>query len=74
MSTVLAFRERLRIALNADPRTRPEIAKAAGYSAAHLRRLVSGARRAPTLELVDAMAGALGVSPAWLLGLSEERT
>lgn len=74
MNMNLAFRERLRIALNADTRTRAEIARVSGYSSAHLRRLSSGGRRSASIELVDALADTLSVSRAWLLGLSEERT
>lgn len=72
MSMVLAFRERLQTAVDRDPRSRAAIARRAGYEQSHLRRLMTGERYSPTVGLVDNLAAALDVSPAWLLGLSEE--
>jgi len=66
-----AFRERLRIAMRADPRTQAEIAKKAGYGASHIRRVLSGERPNPTLQFVEVMAGTLGCEPAWLLGFDK---
>lgn len=71
MNMSAAFRVRLEQAMASDARSRAEIARVSGYSRPHLRRLIKGERRSPTLELVDAMADTLGVSRAWLLGLSE---
>lgn len=72
MTMLSAFRERLALAMDADPRGRAAICRRAGYDQSHIRRLISGERHSPTLPLVETMAEALEVSPAWLLGLSEE--
>lgn len=72
MTMLSAFRERLALAMDADPRSRAAICRKAGYAHSHIRRLISGERHSPTLPLVATMAEALEVSPAWLLGLSEE--
>lgn len=72
MTMLLTFRERLAVAMDADPRSRAAICRRAGYAQSHIRRLISGERHSPTLPLVETMAEALEVSPAWLLGFSEE--
>lgn len=65
----VAFRSRMKMAIRADPRTHDEIAKASGYSAAHIRRVISGHRPNPTLAFVETMAVTLGHDVAWMLGL-----
>lgn len=71
MTVLVVFRQRLAQALAADPRSRAQIAREAGYHAGHIRRIVKGDRRSPTLEFAEAMAGALNVSLAWLLGFED---
>lgn len=65
----VAFRLRLKAAIRADPRTHAEIAKASGYSAPHIRHVISGHRPNPTLAFVETMAVTLDRDVAWMLGL-----
>lgn len=45
----------------------PELAKLTGYSSAYISRLETGAHKNPTLEALEKIAGALGVSVHYLL-------
>lgn len=67
MTITKAFRENLRATIKAHPLPTKAICFKAGYNYAHVRKVISGARANPTLQFVEAMAGALGVDPLDLL-------
>jgi len=47
--------------------TRTELARRAGITERHLRRLMRGHyKRGPQMSTIHALAGVLGVSPGWL--------
>ncbi|WCT73964.1 helix-turn-helix transcriptional regulator [Sphingomonas naphthae] len=52
--------------------TLDEVAKASGFTKAHIWELEKGRSRNPTVRAVWGLSRALGVSPAWLLGLDAE--
>lgn len=73
MSDLPTFRERLRIAVAAQPRPRwKALERRSGYSVGYIRDLMHDRRHSPTLGCVYALAGALNVRPAWLLGLDND--
>lgn len=71
MTTVAAFRERLSAAMAADPRPMAVVARHAGVSHGCISAILRGKQRSPTLETVDAISGALGLSTAWMLGFED---
>lgn len=76
MTLTSAFHMRFREAME---RRRAEvpmkcIVAESGYSLDYIRRVIRGDQNNPSLLFVEAMAGALGVSVAWLLGLEDNET
>ena len=70
MSTVLA--QRLLLSRRDLDITQADLAQQAGNtSAAYISDLERGKVVNPTVEVIEALAGALGVSPAYLLGWSD---
>jgi hypothetical protein len=70
MTDLPTFRARLGEAVLAQPKPRwKAIEHRSGYGASHIHNLITGACHSPTLECVYALAEALDVTPAWLLGL-----
>ena len=67
MTLTKASRTNLRAAIKAHPLPTKAICFKAGYNYAHVRKVISGARANPTLQFVEAMAGALGVDPLDLM-------
>ena len=65
-----SFQIRLRHALQSHKIS--VIARRSGYDENYIRSLREGRKSNPTISFVWAVAGALGVSPAWLLGLETE--
>ena len=49
-----------------------DVAEASGFTKSHVWDLEKGTARNPTVRAVWSLARALGVSPAWLLGLDHE--
>ncbi len=54
--------------------TLEEVAQAAGFTKSHVWEVEKGRSRNPTVRLVWGLANALGVSPAWLLGLDDSKS
>ena len=58
------FKENLRAAVKAHPLPTKAICHKAGYNYAYVRKVMSGSRTNPTLQFVESMAGAMGLT-AW---------
>lgn len=61
------FRANLRAAVKASGQTIKVVSHRAGYDYAYVRKVMSAARTNPTLQFVEALAGALNVQPFELL-------
>ena len=67
------FSARIRDARKARNMTLDEVAGAAGFTKSHVWELERGSSRNPTVRAVWSLARALGVSPAWLLGIETDQ-
>lgn len=63
------FAERVAEVRAARKMSLQELADASGFTKSHVWELEQGRSRNPTVRAVWSLADALGVSPAWLLGL-----
>lgn len=63
------FQERIRSTRKARNMSLQDVADASGFTKSHVWELERGRSRNPTVRAVWSLANALGVSPAWLLGL-----
>jgi transcriptional regulator with XRE-family HTH domain len=63
------FQERIRSTRKARNMSLQDVADASGFTKSHVWELERGSSRNPTVRAVWSLANALGVSPAWLLGL-----
>lgn len=61
-----SFPERLNQALSSAGIKPVELARRSGVDAAYLSLLRSGKRRNPSISVIDSLATALAISPAWL--------
>ncbi len=66
------FSERLTEALRAKKMTAAELSRLSGVDKGSISRYLKGERNNPTTERIDALARALFVSPAWLMGYDVE--
>lgn len=75
MSITAVFSDRLKEAVNASKPAQPlkVIAHRAGYSKSYIKRLMSGRQSNPSIQAVEALATATGVSVAWLLGIVDQQ-
>lgn len=64
MTIFPVFRENLRAAIKAHPLPTKAICFKAGYNYAYVRKVMSGAKTNPTLQFVESMAQAMGLT-AW---------
>lgn len=67
------MQERIRSTRAARKMSLEELAGASGFTKSHVWELEKGRSRNPTVRAVWGLSKALGVSPAWLLGLDTER-
>jgi transcriptional regulator with XRE-family HTH domain len=67
------FRQRLRDTRKARKLSLQEVAAASGFTKSHVWEMENGRARNPTVRAVWSLSGALGVSPAYLLGLDPDR-
>lgn len=65
------FQERIRAARKARNMSLEDVAAASGFTKSHVWELERGRSRNPTVRAVWGLAGALAVTPGWLLGLDE---
>ena len=63
------FQERIRATRQARGMTLDELGAASGFTKSHVWELERGKSRNPTVRAVWGLSSALGVTPAWLLGL-----
>lgn len=63
------FQERIRATRKARNMSLGDVAAASGFTKSHVWELERGSSRNPTVRAVWSLSAALGVSPAWLLGL-----
>ena len=61
------FRRNLRAAIQARGLSVSAVSRKAGYNDDYARKVLCGQKTNPTLQFVESMAGALGVSPQELL-------
>ncbi len=61
------FRHNLQRAIDADKRSIEQIAVRAGFSSSHVRHVLQGDKRNPTLQFVERITQALGYEPLDLL-------
>ncbi|MEW9855883.1 helix-turn-helix domain-containing protein [Novosphingobium sp. M1R2S20] len=66
-----AFQRRIKETRAARKMTLDEVAEASGFTKSHVWELERGKSRNPTVRAVWSLAHALGVSPAYLLGLDD---
>lgn len=64
MNILPVFRENLRAAIKAHPLPTKAICFKAGYNYSYIRKVISGSKTNPTLQLVESMANAMGLT-AW---------
>lgn len=69
MPDMAQFQERIRSTRKARNMSLDDVATASGFTKSHVWELERGKSRNPTVRAVWSLAKALGVSPAWLLGL-----
>lgn len=67
------FRQNLRAAINERGLSVSAVSRRAGYNNDYARKVLSGRKTNPTLQFVEAMAGAVGVVPTDLLNDNGER-
>lgn len=67
-----AFQKRIADTRAARRMSLQEVAEASGFTKSHVWELEQGRSRNPTVRAVWSLASALGVSPAWLLGLDTD--
>lgn len=65
------FQQRIASTREARRMTLQELADASGFTKSHVWELERGSSRNPTVRAVWSLAEALGVSPAYLLGLDD---
>ena len=63
------FQHRIKTTRKARNMSLDDVASASGFTKSHVWELESGKSRNPTVRAVWSIAKALGVSPAWLLGI-----
>ena len=68
------FSARIRDARKARGMTLDDVAGAASFTKSHVWELERGSSRNPTVRAVWSLARALGVSPAWLLGIETNKS
>ena len=66
---MVQFQERIKTTRKARNMSLEDVAAASGFTKSHVWELERGRARNPTVRAVWSLANALGVSPAWLLGL-----
>lgn len=69
-----AFRDRLRTTRQARKMSLEDVAAASGFTKSHVWELEKGTSRNPTVRAVWGLARALGVTPAWLLGMDPNQS
>lgn len=69
-----AFQRRIAETREARRMSLQEVADASGFTKSHVWELESGRSRNPTVRAVWSLASALGVSPAYLLGLDDRKS
>lgn len=68
-----AFQRRIKETRAARKMSLDEVAAASGFTKSHVWELERGKSRNPTVRAVWSLASALGVTPAYLLGLDDGR-
>lgn len=68
------FQERIRSTRQARNMSLEELGAASGFTKSHVWELERGKSRNPTVRAVWGLSAALGVSPAWLLGLDTNQS
>lgn len=63
------FQARIRMTRRARNMSLEDVAAASGFTKSHVWELERGSSRNPTVRAVWSLSKALGVTPAWLLGL-----
>lgn len=63
------FAQRMKAVRNQRKMSLDDVAKAAGFTKSHVWEIEQGRARNPTVRAVWGIAGALGVSPGWLMGI-----
>lgn len=66
------FQERIRTTRQARKMSLDDLAAASGFTKSHVWELEKGRSRNPTVRAVWGLSSALGVTPAWLLGLDTD--
>lgn len=69
-----AFQKRIADTREARRMSLQEVADASGFTKSHVWELEQGRSRNPTVRAVWSLAAALGVTPAWLLGLDDNHS
>lgn len=68
------MQERIKETRKARNMSLDDVAKASGFTKSHVWELEQGRSRNPTVRAVWGLSTALGVSPAWLLGLDTNQS
>jgi transcriptional regulator with XRE-family HTH domain len=68
------FQERIRSTRQARNMSLEELGAASGFTKSHVWELERGRSRNPTVRAVWGLSAALGVTPAWLLGLDTDQS
>lgn len=63
------FAQRMKAVRNQRKMSLEDVAKAAGFTKSHVWEIEQGRALNPTVRAVWGIAGALGVSPGWLMGI-----
>jgi transcriptional regulator with XRE-family HTH domain len=74
MPDMASFQERIRSTRQARNMSLEELGAASGFTKGHVWELENGKSRNPTVRAVWGLSKALGVTPAWLLGLDTDHS